>query len=631
MNPQGHDASGPDHQSGPGALTAPQSLLFRNLGGPYLFWWMRPGAGLRKNHAAALGASLPQPVRELVRSVVRSTRLWRREKLSVARELVAHFHDGLDAGRPPDELIGAFGDPRAAARLIRRAKKRNRPLIWHAWVRAWQALGLLFALLIALYIILSIRFYSGSPRIRVDHLAEINAPSLAIPEADRAWPVYERILAAVPKLDHGLTGFHPLDEDWPLTVGVIDRNQPQIDSLRAAAQMRALGHVSAFAGDGGLMDGTLISVLLPQLGELRKAARLLASDARVALTRGEAERFQADLIALHGVALHAGEGPFLIGDMVSWAIFALELQTISAALDEAPQLLREEHLVELIHRIASYSGQDGVAWAPIVPDLSGERRFFMDLIQRLYTDGPGGDGHLTDEGLSLLASLTNSTEPGLSVGTRLAGPLAAAVVADRKAMIAEYERILSASHAGHGTNMWEARTDPEAEIEFNTWRTARYPVVSVLLPALTRAWSGGQQLTQRRDAMVAVLAMELYQREHGAYPDSLAALTPKYLPAPPIDRQTGEPLKYVLRDGKPVLYSVGFDKDDDGGRWPAGRDAEFFATKWSPHPAPLTTLLPGESTAHNGDWVLWPPMPHTPKPSDQPGADTIFEADKSGG
>ena len=45
-----------------------------------------------------------------VRNVVKRTRLWRREKIEVTYELIAHFLDGIEAGTPIDELIENFGD-----------------------------------------------------------------------------------------------------------------------------------------------------------------------------------------------------------------------------------------------------------------------------------------------------------------------------------------------------------------------------------------------------------------------------------------------------------------------------------------------------------------------------------------
>ena len=75
-------------------------------------------------------SGIPEPAQTLIRHLVRKTRLWRREQHEVASELITHFAGGLDAGQSIDELRSSFGDPKASAKLIRRAKKRNRPLLW---------------------------------------------------------------------------------------------------------------------------------------------------------------------------------------------------------------------------------------------------------------------------------------------------------------------------------------------------------------------------------------------------------------------------------------------------------------------------------------------------------------------
>ena len=74
---------------------------------------------IRRDIAAA---NLPLPISRLIYTVSRRTRLWRGEKSDVARELIAHFSDGLAAGRAADELAKDFGPVEQSARLIRRAK-----------------------------------------------------------------------------------------------------------------------------------------------------------------------------------------------------------------------------------------------------------------------------------------------------------------------------------------------------------------------------------------------------------------------------------------------------------------------------------------------------------------------------
>jgi hypothetical protein len=68
------------------------------------------------------------------------------------------------------------------------------------------------------------------------------------------------------------------------------------------------------------------------------------------------------------------------------------------------------------------------------------------------------------------------------------------------------------------------------------------------------------------------LAIQSFQREHDSNPRELGELVPRYLEAMPIDPFSGQPLVYRLTEDGFVLYSVGKDGKDDGGRFPSGMD-----------------------------------------------------------
>lgn len=74
--------------------------------------------------------------------------------------------------------------------------------------------------------------------------------------------------------------------------------------------------------------------------------------------------------------------------------------------------------------------------------------------------------------------------------------------------------------------------------------------------------------SQAENALLLVaLALRSYGLEHGAYPATLAILRPKYLKAMPDDPfALSGPLRYKCLGQKYVLYSVGPDGKDDGGR-----------------------------------------------------------------
>ncbi|MCD4825594.1 MAG: hypothetical protein K8S55_13445 [Phycisphaerae bacterium] len=70
-----------------------------------------------------------------------------------------------------------------------------------------------------------------------------------------------------------------------------------------------------------------------------------------------------------------------------------------------------------------------------------------------------------------------------------------------------------------------------------------------------------------RDELVGVaLALAAYKAEKGAYPQKLAELSPAYLKAIPADRFSGKPLIYKTRGKGYLLYSVGMNLKDDGGK-----------------------------------------------------------------
>ena len=99
-----------------------------------------------------------------------------------------------------------------------------------------------------------------------------------------------------------------------------------------------------------------------------------------------------------------------------------------------------------------------------------------------------------------------------------------------------------------------------------------------------------------RDGIVTGIALELYRRRHAEYPRTLEALTPTYLPQVPADRISGEEVRFKLVQGRPVIYSVGADRDDDGGTMPRGKNGWMKAATWS------TT----KEKAADGDWLLFP-------------------------
>ncbi|HEX9045569.1 MAG TPA: hypothetical protein VF988_00965 [Verrucomicrobiae bacterium] len=101
---------------------------------------------------------------------------------------------------------------------------------------------------------------------------------------------------------------------------------------------------------------------------------------------------------------------------------------------------------------------------------------------------------------------------------------------------------------------------------FNFW--GRYTI-----PSFTRAaQTMGYNQTQVYEAQIACAA-ERYRLVHNEYPDTLDALAPQFIEKLPHDLINGQPLRYQrIDDGKFMLYSIGWDEKDDGGKTVLNRD-----------------------------------------------------------
>ncbi|MHC4140921.1 MAG: hypothetical protein ACYSUF_03240, partial [Planctomycetota bacterium] len=357
--------------------------------------------------------------------------------------------------------------------------------------------------------------------------------------------------------------------------------------------------------EGEGLPASLASILLPYLAELRTAGRLLALDAHRAAEAGDGALATANVEAILGIARHARETPILINDLVSLALVRMAVATLGDLLAQQPEVLTDGQLLDLTHRLAAVQG------GRLDVRLSGELLWFHDLMQRLYTDDGEGGGRLTARGFQSLGSIT----AGSPAHTGPLAPALGLVVAGRREMTSEYMRWFAMAEAEFAKPLWRqdtGRLDRERQrVTSSRVYTARYLPVALILPPLSRLGIEPELVTQERDAVCVAVGLELYRRRTGYWPASLESLVPDLLPMVPPDRFDGNPLRYRLVDGNPLVYSVGSDRNDDQGRAPRNK-----AGRWDPERARLVSH--GEREPADGDWVLWPSTsPAVPDADDQ--------------
>lgn len=597
--------------------------------------WLRGRpAGSLDWPARLADADLPDDTKRIITRVVKKTRLWKAERVDVAEELIAHFEDGLETGTSTEELIRGFGDPDRAAKLIRRAKKRQRPLVWQAWIRSLQAV----AAMIVLYLLLTGWFLIGEPDVSTNYYAKVTAPARAVPEGQRAWPIYRAA-----SIEYGLPGMdldgilfvktpdgedrsvRPTDEQWSEAKAFLQSHRDLLALIRKGAAKPGLGFTGAYsmrgfseldrralytserreelmsrAGpasepdpdpDQATESHSVMNILLPHLPIMRQMSQLLAADLRLAAVQGDAERALANVSAIIGLARQARELPVVINDLVGRSILIKLFQRFAVVLAERPGIFRDSQLTALVHRLAALDDFAEVRW-------KAERYFWLDTFQRFY----GPHGNITDEGLQFMPRVIHLTPSATAnflgpLAPPLSLPLANLLIADRDEMTEQYRRLWAMTEEYDDRPLWEQlRTKSELQKVLHRWRSSPYlsrrywPLVA-LMPALDRASILASHTIAIRDALLVAIALELYRRDHGTYPDSLTALVPHYLPEPPVDHSTGEPLLYKVADGQPLLYGRGLDGDDDGGT--QGSVPHWDGTGFSPVP-------------EQGDWILYP-------------------------
>jgi hypothetical protein len=99
-------------------------------------------------------------------------------------------------------------------------------------------------------------------------------------------------------------------------------------------------------------------------------------------------------------------------------------------------------------------------------------------------------------------------------------------------------------------------------------------LLGLLMPAFDRiAGSSQRHKAVVRCAVVAVAA-ERFRQARGRWPDSIAELVPQFLAAVPLDPFDGKPLRWRTAPGGAMVYSVGMDGVDDGGKLDPKRMAQ---------------------------------------------------------
>jgi hypothetical protein len=140
----------------------------------------------------------------------------------------------------------------------------------------------------------------------------------------------------------------------------------------------------------------------------------------------------------------------------------------------------------------------------------------------------------------------------------------------RKANV--YYDHMAAAMEGKPENVWDIAKERPLPGELPKPGTPEFAsylgdmILGMLLPDLVRAQLVHQEACERRELTILALALAIYKADNGRYPQSLAELEPAYVKKVPKDIFGGKDLIYSVDENGFLLYSIGRDLKDDGGK-----------------------------------------------------------------
>ena len=437
-----------------------------------------------------------------------------------------------------------------------------------AWTKHWPrvAIGclLLFLTLLGWSGAHVWRLINADINPTVDNIAKLNQLLAdSQPVGDNAWDVYRDLLVN----DLGLTtqgsigarwhAFYSFTGSGDLLQGAwadVDRSQAiaqlktyrdLFDKLDLAARMPVFIKPYPHGGDALIGDQTPTkltpawSILLPELGTLRRLEKLNAFEMRAAAETGDwdevVRRFKSGLALGKGLT---NQGT-IIENIVSVSIMAISTGELARLLNE--------HNIPIKTDRALLNAIDSLHFSARAINhhlIDGEMLIAEDMIQWLYSDdGHGGGAFLPGPASTMIA--TGVTSP-TTFGERLLNPLGA-LIADRKTTTKAVHRFSDEVHQYIDTPVLQRAPH---EVYMRTMLSnPSLVVMNMVTPVYTHAVRTTELIEEKLAAIRVMLLLEIHHSQTGAWPATLAEAMDEQDRRDPV---MGEPFIYRLTPGDPA-------------------------------------------------------------------------------
>ena len=315
---------------------------------------------------------------------------------------------------------------------------------------------------------------------------------------------------------------------------------------------------------------TGFAMLLPHLLRLKPSSQYLSLHANAALKAGDKETALEDLKLSFRLIDSIHNEPILISQLVRMAMLAIAVQPIWEGLadrrwTEAELSVIEEELGKLDF-LADYRST-----------MRGERGCNL-----------WGVDYFRKEGISGLDEMVAPSKTSGPVELeQFVGRAAFRLIPtgwfdqNKLSLCRMHEKYLLSLVDDQDRRVISPAAIQQADSAINRQGVGPYDFFSrMLLPALGGIAEKSARGQNSVDLARIACALERYRLANGQFPETLEALAPKFIEKLPHDVINGQPLKYRRTDdGQFVLYSVGWNEADDGGKVGLTKNGNWDAKK----------------------------------------------------
>lgn len=434
-----------------------------------------------------------------------------------------------------------------------------------------------------------------------------------VPESDRAWEEMTEIDSLIVEFFDGRKiAAHPQNENWDECAEFVKNNQDMVIRIREYANRPVLGMpIELFYIDPEMIEQVppAYGFQLPYLAMVYRQSKLLTIDAILASRRGEPDRVVSDVHAIISIQKMSS----LMNVMVEFKKLQGGICLFNNAILDQSISLADWPISSLVALASEYERIEMHSKSLLA--LSGEKEWLASILKWVFVDHV--EGALSQRGLMRIMNLLETEESNfdthkLTEAEKNEGEAMRAFkeaiaswispLQEQKTLVETYFSYLDQALKKPFHDVQSHKFDVYLnQMESNT--DYEYLPTFLFIPDGLSFVRFVNHSKSKTSATVFHIALEHYKAKHGFYPELNVVDTAELFNGIPTDMFSGEPLKYKIVNGQPMIYSVGTDRDDDGGRSIAGRDqswVEFLTLD------EVDERNENDAASIDGDWILYP-------------------------